>query len=401
MFIPIGTDRPPKHPPIAAPLFIGLNIAVAILVGTGAVKGPDGISLVEWGWLWREDFHWVNLFTSTFLHDPNSIWHLVGNMIFLWVFGCAVEGRLGSLAFAAFYLAAGAAAGAAHLLASDAPAIGASGAIAGVVGAFLAFSPRAQIRVLGFIPIIGVYSIPSVWLVGLYFVIDLVHLSWETMGRHVGRVAYAAHLGGYLFGFAVGFALLGLKILPRDEFDAFFLFRQWQRRAEMRAAARESRRGLWIAPPAAATETKTAAKQALAIADDPRMQAVLEVRRRIDACIRQQDRHGAAAAYLELVRLEPGSTLPEERQLEVANELYSEGHWQAAADAYEAFLGAYRVSRHRDEVGILLALLYVRKLSRAERALPLLEGLRTRQLDPSHAALRDQLITEAIPHPAP
>jgi membrane associated rhomboid family serine protease len=88
------------------------------------------------------------LFSSLFIHDPHSVWHLAFNMLFLWIFGAPVESRLGRVSFLSLYLLGGAVANIAHMMVSKAPVIGASGAIAGLTGAFLALYPRSRVIVL-------------------------------------------------------------------------------------------------------------------------------------------------------------------------------------------------------------------------------------------------------------
>ena len=149
---------------------------------------------------------WLTLVTCTFLHGG---WlHFLGNMLFLWIFGDNVEDRFGRVAFVAFYLGCGAAASAAHLLASPespVPTIGASGAIAGVMGAYLLLYPRARVQmllVLGFL--VDVVVLPASFFLVYWFVLQLVQSSLDRgMG---GGVAWWAHIGG----FAIGALVAGL-----------------------------------------------------------------------------------------------------------------------------------------------------------------------------------------------
>lgn len=132
---------------------------------------------------------------SMFLHGD---WlHLASNMLFLWIFGDNVEDRLGHLGYAAFYLLAGVVATSAHVLAqvnSTVPLIGASGAVAGVMGAYLVWFPRARIRtliLLGWIPLWP--RIPAVVFLGIWFVLQFLTGSQS-------EVAWVAHVGGFAFG---------------------------------------------------------------------------------------------------------------------------------------------------------------------------------------------------------
>ena len=139
---------------------------------------------------------------SMFLHG--SILHLGGNMLFLWIFGNNVEDRLGPLRYIAFYVAAGIVATLAHVAAqpsSTVPVIGASGAIAGVMGAYLIWFPHAQVRTLLFLgffilfPTIGARWLLLFWFVSQFFV------------NPNDGVAWVAHVGGYVFGVVIALLL--------------------------------------------------------------------------------------------------------------------------------------------------------------------------------------------------
>jgi len=137
---------------------------------------------------------------SMFLHG--SWLHLGGNMLFLWVFGNNIEDRKGKVTYVGFYLLAGLAATAAHILVqpdSTVPVVGASGAIAGVMGAYLVLYPNVRIRsliLLGFIVLFR--DIPAKWLLGIWLV------SQFFINPNAG-VAWVAHVGGFVFGIAAGF----------------------------------------------------------------------------------------------------------------------------------------------------------------------------------------------------
>ncbi len=141
------------------------------------------------------------LITSTFLHG--GLLHLLGNMLYLWVFGDNVEDRLGHGGYLLFYLAAGAAGSIAHIISnpqSTIPTIGASGAIAGILGAYLLFFPRA--RVLTLIPIfffITTAYVPAPLFLFIWFILQVINVSFTTAGAQT--VAWWAHIGGFVFGF--------------------------------------------------------------------------------------------------------------------------------------------------------------------------------------------------------
>jgi membrane associated rhomboid family serine protease len=153
-----------------------------------------------------------SLITSMFLHGG---WlHLIGNMWFLWVFGSHVEDALGSLKFAVFYLVSGLASGIVQLvlnLGSAIPTIGASGAIAGVMGAFLMLYPRSRVVTLIFIIVfITTVEIPAAFMLIYWFIIQLVSgLSSFSSFTDQGGVAWFAHVGGFLAGILLVRAFLG------------------------------------------------------------------------------------------------------------------------------------------------------------------------------------------------
>jgi membrane associated rhomboid family serine protease len=144
------------------------------------------------------------MFTALFIHG--SWLHILGNMLFLWIFGDNVEDSMGHALYALFYLAVGASASFAHMLvnASDmTPAVGASGAIAGVMGAYIVLFPRATVAVI--IPVLFFlpFPVPAFLLIGFWFVAQVfsgfASLGVSTVGAG-GGIAYFAHIGGFLAG---------------------------------------------------------------------------------------------------------------------------------------------------------------------------------------------------------
>ncbi|MGC2639975.1 MAG: rhomboid family intramembrane serine protease [Acidobacteriaceae bacterium] len=144
---------------------------------------------------------WVTIFTAMFLHG--SWMHILGNMVFLWAFGPEMEDAMGRGRYVVFYLLGGLVAMLAQIAGNPAaavPCLGASGAIAAVMGAFIVTYPRDRIRSLLIIFIfIRIANIPAVLLIGVWFLIQL--LDAGTVARvQTGGVAYLAHVGGFLFG---------------------------------------------------------------------------------------------------------------------------------------------------------------------------------------------------------
>jgi membrane associated rhomboid family serine protease len=144
---------------------------------------------------------YLGVLYSLFLHG--SILHIAGNMLFLWVFGRRVEDRLGPIGFAVLYLCSGIVAAAAHVLAgpsSTVPFIGASGAIAGVMGAYLVWFPNARINTLFFVFLIFWFRIPAWMVLIAWFVLQF--FTSPNSG-----VAWVAHVGGFVFGAGVAWLI--------------------------------------------------------------------------------------------------------------------------------------------------------------------------------------------------
>jgi rhomboid family protein len=145
--------------------------------------------------------HWITLLTAMFMHASWS--HIIGNMVFLWAFGPEIEDAMGPRRYLAFYLAGGAVAMLAQVGASPTstvPNLGASGAIAAVMGAFLVTYPRDRIRaVLIIFVFVRVTFIPAALLIGLWFLTQLLSVG-AVAAVQTGGVAYVAHIGGMVFG---------------------------------------------------------------------------------------------------------------------------------------------------------------------------------------------------------
>jgi membrane associated rhomboid family serine protease len=158
---------------------------------------------------------WVTLLTSQFLHGG---WlHLGGNMLYLWIFGDNVEDAFGHLGYLAFYLAGGVMAGLVQVVvdpSSQVPSLGASGAIAAVLAAYVVLFPSAQVRTLLVIgPFVTVRRLSALLLIGFWFVIQLFD-GLAALGHtsaSEGGVAYWAHVGGFVFGLAVAMLLRGAR----------------------------------------------------------------------------------------------------------------------------------------------------------------------------------------------
>jgi membrane associated rhomboid family serine protease len=214
--IPIGTAVPSRYPPIVTWLLIAVNCCVFLFQQTlSAAELNDFINRfalvsarffasAETG-LSLEDF--LPFVTMMFLHG--GWFHLIFNMWTLWLFGPAIEDRLGHGRYLAFYVACGIAAGIAHALfnpTSTEPALGASGAIAGVLGAYMRLFPLSRVIVI--VPIIFIplfFELPAFVFVGLWFFLQILQGAVELLAPAAsGGVAWWAHVGGFVVGFALG-----------------------------------------------------------------------------------------------------------------------------------------------------------------------------------------------------
>jgi membrane associated rhomboid family serine protease len=171
------------------------------------------------------------VFTSMFMHDPTSIMHIGGNMLYLWIFGDNVEDALGHVRYLLFYLLGGVAAAAAQTLVdptSRVPMVGASGAIAAVLAAYAFLYPRSPVTVLNPVFILwfffGVFLEFPAWIViGLFFVYNLWYAVTQSLQ---GGVAFAAHVGGFI----AGAVMLRLFMLGRVRTDEYARWERWARR---------------------------------------------------------------------------------------------------------------------------------------------------------------------------
>jgi membrane associated rhomboid family serine protease len=198
-------SRRPTHRPVITVSIIVINVFVFIL----ELKGGEAFVL-QWAVIPANIVagqHWVTILTAMFMHGG---WmHIIGNMVFLWAFGPAIEDAMGPLRYLVFYLLGGVVASVAQIAAmstSTVPNLGASGAIAAVMGAFLITYPRDRIRTLLFLGwFVTVTAIPAAVLIGIWFLIQLFsQVGSVATAQSGGGVAYMAHVGGFVFGAVAG-----------------------------------------------------------------------------------------------------------------------------------------------------------------------------------------------------
>ncbi len=202
---PIRDHNPSSTRPVVTTALIAANIVVFLLFLPYG-SNPEAIARVFENWALipartSAGYAWYTVFTSMFMHA--GLLHIAGNMLVLWVFGDNLEDVLGHVGFLLFYLASGVAAALAQIWAnplSGVPMVGASGAIAGVMGGYLLLFPRARVDVLViFIVFFTVVPVPAWMMLGFWFFLQLFSgVGADTLG---GGVAYWAHAGGFVAGF--------------------------------------------------------------------------------------------------------------------------------------------------------------------------------------------------------
>lgn len=198
--IPLTDEsRRPASFPVITPAIIAVNVLVFVF----ELAGGDAF-VTRWSAVPADIVagrHWITILTAMFMHGSWS--HIIGNMVFLWAFGPQIEGMMSSSRYALFYLLGGIVSMLAQVAVSPGstiPCLGASGAIAAVMGAFLVTFPHDNIRTLLLIGwFVRITAVPAVLLIGLWFVVQL--LSFGTVADvQSGGVAYMAHIGGMIFG---------------------------------------------------------------------------------------------------------------------------------------------------------------------------------------------------------
>ncbi len=367
MIIPIGTEFRTQRPPVANWVLIALNVVIYLF--TDLLGGAFGAELKTY---FELDAAWPALhqyLTYQFLHG--DIWHLLGNMLFLWIFGNGVCDRMGPVGYVFFYLAGGVCAGIAFTSVAQNPIVGASGAIAAVTTAFLALFPRVHVTMLVWMVFIFTFQVPAM------IVIIFKIILWDNIiapGINTGpssNVAYSAHLGGYAFGFAAAMVLLATRAVPRNQFDMLALWDRWRRRTGIgpsRPVARPIRgRPIEV--------EDLGSKPLQRVARTP----VEQLREEINLHMAERELEEAVERYERLLALDPNQVLSRPQQLELANYLAQSRRYRLAARAYEAYLSTYPGSGDAPQVLLFVGMIYGRYLADPQRAVAhlrkALEGL--------------------------
>ncbi len=238
--IPLHDDNPTRTKPYLVYALLAINIGAYLVdvVGGGTLGNLWNLSMVPKSIMTGEPVmvvvgrdqqgqllgalhtgltpQWLTIFTSMFMHG--GLMHIGGNMLYLWIFGNNIEDTLGHVKFIIFYLVCGFVAALAHIgfnPGSTVPLVGASGAIAGVLGAYIVLFPHSRIRTLVFLGFfITSWAVPAVVVLGIWFFTQLINLGGSGGLQGGGGVAYAAHVGGFIAG-AILILLLGGKSMVK------------------------------------------------------------------------------------------------------------------------------------------------------------------------------------------
>jgi len=217
--LPLKDDIPSYKKPVVTTLLIGINVLV-FLYQFSLGHGVEGFVL-KYGAIPYKITHLakvthyttfpvpLTLFTAMFLHG--GFLHLLGNMLYLWIFGDNVEDRLGRFKFILLYLISGLAASFSHILTSPkstVPMIGASGAIAGVLGAYMVAFPYARVLTMVFFGFfVRIIRIPAFFVLGFWFILQIIYALPSLGVQNTGGVAFFAHIGGFLAGILLFYIL--------------------------------------------------------------------------------------------------------------------------------------------------------------------------------------------------
>ena len=223
--IPLRDENPTRSAPYVVWALVIINIIVFVYTAALA-QGPHSpaaaFQLVPAELTTGRDIPptgpispWLTIFTSMFMHA--NLLHIGGNMLYLWIFGNNIEDALGHLRFLIFYLICGLAAALLQVALSPystIPMLGASGAIAGVLGAYLVLFPRARVVTLVIFFFVQVVYLPASVVLGLWFALQLINgLVFASGMTPGGGVAYGAHIGGFIAGMAMVYLFGGKRLV--------------------------------------------------------------------------------------------------------------------------------------------------------------------------------------------
>ncbi|MBN2455671.1 MAG: rhomboid family intramembrane serine protease [Sedimentisphaerales bacterium] len=388
MILPIRTNIRPRRTPYANYALIIINVIIFLFTFlphvnpyTGALEplrpaarkfmlNPQNIQLFQ-------------LVSYAFLHG--GIWHIIGNMYFLYIFGSNVNDKLGHIGYVCFYLAGAIASGLGHTLMNNIPVLGASGAVAAVTGAYLALFPQTLITVFYWFFIFGTMDIPALYLI----VFKMIFID-NIIARYVPNdVAFDAHLAGYAFGIAASLVLLATGLLSANSFDLWAMIKQWNRRRRYRDTVSTGY------DPFTAAQAKHIKVKEVKKTDKQRQhdEKIRQLRHQISQRCAQHNLPAAAQLYLELIDIDTTQILPRQYLLDIANQLASENRHPEAAQAYEDFISHYGNYEYIEQVQLMLGIIYSRYLQQAEPAIKHLKAAAGKLSDPAQLKMCSDELT--------
>ncbi len=365
LFLPVRTDSPLKRIPIINYGLIAVNIIIFLYT-----RGLEEKQLAPF-MLNGAHPQLYQFVTYAFLHADWA--HLIGNMLFLYIFGNSLNDKMGHTEYFFFYIAGAIFSGAGYILTNSANLIGASGAIAAVTTGFLVLFPRSNILVVVWLfYFIDTFEFSSLFLIGFKMIL-LDNMIMPAISSSKSNVAYGAHLIGYAFGFVVPLFLLAVRALDRDQFDILALWSRILRRREFTKVAENHpfHESLEHAGPAGTTVVEEGRESS----------PIAEIRRSISEALGRFDLATAAEKYRNLVEVDSGHVLARKEQLDIANQLMSQQDYRLAAEAYEKYLKHYPGAPQIEQVQLLLGIIYSRYLANPTRAKDLLREAKTRLRD--------------------
>jgi hypothetical protein len=318
--------------------------------------------------------------------------HIIGNMFFLYLFGNNVNDRLGHVGYLCLYLAGAVFSAVGHTLVSATPVLGASGAIAAVIGAYLVLFPQSLIAVFyWFFYLIDTIEIPALYFIGFKLIF------WDNvLERSIPNVAYEAHLAGYAFGISAMLIMLTTGLLAGTGFDLWSMTKQWNRRRRYRDVTADGFDPFTGPTPTKQIEVEDVTKPPRGEPVEPvnkqKMQKIELLRSDIAGQMSQRNLSAAAESYLQLIALDSEQILPPRYLLDIANHLTSASRHADAAKAYEQFLAHYDNYEYIEQVQLMLGLLYSRYLDNPRLAKKHLSAAVSKLSDPGQLKMcRDEL----------
>jgi rhomboid family protein len=347
MLLPVGDDSQSHSVPFVNVAIVAVNILVyaAVNVFSGDLTTQNAFS--DYG-IVPAKLAWYQFLTCMFLHGG---WmHIIGNMWFLWVFGDAVENRLGHVGYAAFYLVAGIGASAFYLFFTPRtlmPCIGASGAIFGVVAAYAIIFPRNEIKMFfWFWLYVGTFHVKAVWIVGFWIVEQVFtwHLMSEVGG--LGGIAYAAHVGGALFGILVAVGV-------RTWWPEPPMVEDWG------SGGMSEGQGMWSAPVGMPVASPMPVMPSAPIDHLSGDAAPMDD---VSRAFAKNDTDGALGLYREHSACRPGVPMVATAQIGVANEFFKRAEFEESLEAYRVYLSAYGREQYAPTAKFRSAIILSRRL---------------------------------------